>query len=84
MHLTGEVTLGNIAIVVTLLGIAIKFGVQLGGFQTTLREHAKALEAHSIRLDHHETRILDLIAGIQRLIGRSEVEFRQFFRQENS
>lgn len=77
MYLTGEVTLGNIAIVCTLVGIAIGFGIRLGRFERTLFDHSEALRKHGERLDRHEEKILDLIAGLQRLIGRSEITFRQ-------
>lgn len=77
MHFTGEITLGNLAIIITLIGIAIRFGVRLGSFQTTLAAHATALEGHSLRLDRHETQIIRLISSLQRLIGRSEIHVRE-------
>lgn len=72
MHLTSEISLGNIAIVVTLIGIAIRFGAKLGSIETTLKTHAETLTMHSSRLDAHETRFMRFVEDLQRMIGRVE------------
>lgn len=73
MSFTGEIMLGNIAIIVTLVGIAIGFGQQLGSFRTTLLVHANSIDKHTLRLDRHDDKILELITGVQRLIGVQEL-----------
>lgn len=46
-------------------------------FQTTLVEHAEALHKHDKVLGLYETRIFELVGGLQRLIGRFEAEDRR-------
>lgn len=73
VHFTGELTLGNLAIVVTLIGVAISIGRRIGAAETTLHDHAAALTQHSHRLDLYEGRLVDVIGQVQRVIGRVEV-----------
>lgn len=73
MHLTGEITLGNLAIVVTLLGIAIRFGSKLGSFETTLKAHSLTLVQHAEKLEKHEDRFMGFVAQLQMLVGRVEL-----------
>lgn len=72
MHFTGEITLGNIVIVVTLIGIAIRFGIRVGIMETTLKMHADTMVQHSIRLDKYEGRLVEITGNVQRLVGRVE------------
>ena len=82
MHWNGEVTLGNLLTIITLISLAIAAWYGLKArilvFQEMLRTHSQTLMDHAKRLDTYESRILDLVSGLQRLIGQSEV-----FRREN-
>lgn len=60
MHYTGEITLGNIATVVTLITLAIGVGRRLGSFEATISSHADRLAGVSARLDKYEQRLFDL------------------------
>lgn len=73
---TGEVTLGNLLIVVSLIGIAISFGVRLGSFQASLESHSKTIEDHGKKLSKHDDIFLSLVQDVQRLIGRNEAHAR--------
>lgn len=74
------ITLGTIiqsatvAIAVIAAYYAIKNKLEM--FTGTMTAHAEALEKHSERLDKHEAKILDLVGGLQRVIGQSEMVFR--------
>lgn len=72
MHFTAEVTLGNLAIVVTLIGIAIKIGQRLGALDSTVGQHAGVLNQHTARMDKHEERLTSIAGDLQRMIGRVE------------
>jgi hypothetical protein len=72
MHFTTEITLGNLAIVVTLIGIAIKIGQRLGALSTTVLQHATVLDRHAVRMDKHEERLTSIAGDLQRMIGRVE------------
>lgn len=72
VHFSAEVTLGNLAIVVTLIGIAVRFGFRVGMMENRLNEHAKTMIRHTERLDKYEERLVDITGHVQRLIGRLE------------
>ena len=74
MHFTGNISLGNVLVVVTLVGTAVQFGMRLGTLETTLRQHADALMDHANRLEQHDSRLLDAVGNIQRMLGRLEVK----------
>lgn len=56
---------------------------KLDMFTSTMTSHAEALEKHSERLDRHEEKILDLVGGLQRVIGQSEMVFRANPRRDH-
>lgn len=70
--LTGDISLGNLAIIVTLIGIAIRVGVRFGSVQTTLTNQAILIESHAQRLDKYEQRLTDIVGQVQRIVGRIE------------
>jgi hypothetical protein len=70
---SGDITLGSILTIVTLVSIAITLGRRLGSFETTLKQHADTMVQHSARLTNQESRVIDLVASVQRLIGQMEV-----------
>ena len=73
MHWTGEITLGNLAIVATLIGMAIGIGIRLGAITQLLADHSQRLMDHSTRLDRYEARLVTIVGDVQRLIGRIEL-----------
>lgn len=81
MHLTGDVSLGTILTIVTLIAIAVNLGRRIGAFEGTLKYHATTMSEHSTRLTMQETRIIDLVASVQRLIGRMEVTAHEHRRE---
>lgn len=72
MHLTGDISLGSIAIIVTLIGITIRIGMQIGNVQAVARAHSESIERHTQRLDLYEGRLVSVVSDVQRLIGRVE------------
>ena len=72
MHITGEVTLGNIFIIITLVSMAIGMGIRLGSITAIINQHTADLIKHSLRLDTYEMRLVEIVADVQRLIGRVE------------
>ena len=72
LHITGDVSLGTILTICTLVGIAIRFGYRFGKFETTLSEQAKTITDHASRLEVYEGRIVGFVGDLQRLIGRME------------
>jgi hypothetical protein len=71
-HFNGEITLGNLAIVVTLVGIAISIGTKIGVVQTLVDGHKSILETHSKRLDRYEQALQEVVGQVQRVVGRLE------------
>ncbi len=74
MHVTGDLSLGSILTIVTLISIAVTLGRRLGNFEGMLRHHADTITEHSVRLSKQEERVIDLVASVQRLIGQTEVQ----------
>lgn len=72
MTFTGDISLGNIAIVITLIGIAIRIGMRLGSVESVAKAQAALIEGHSMRLDRYEERLVSIVADVSRLIGRIE------------
>ena len=72
MHISGDINLGSILTIITLIGIAISMGSKLGRFEETLKHHAETMSDHAARLASQESRMGDLVASVQRLIGRME------------
>lgn len=66
MHFTGDISLGSIVTVITLIGIALRIGSALGVIKTTLADHARRLEL----IEHTQFK---LINEVQRMIGRCEI-----------
>ena len=65
MHFSGEVTLGSLLTIITLVGIAVRLGWVIGGIQEIITAHTK-------RLDRYETTLLGIVGDVQRLVGRIE------------
>lgn len=65
MHFSGDISLGNLLTVITLLGIAIRLGWTAGMIEKTIALHA-------IRLDRYEQALITIISDVQRLVGRVE------------
>lgn len=72
MHFTGDVSLGTILTIATLLGIALRVGYRLGNFETTLTQHQTSLTSHETKLTSYEAQILGFVGQLQRLVGRVE------------
>jgi hypothetical protein len=72
LKFTTEITLGNIAIVVTLITIAISIGQKIGTLSTTVVQHAAVLDRHAMRMDKYEERLIVIVGDMQRMIGRVE------------
>lgn len=69
---TGELSVGSISIVVTLVTIAVTIGLRLGTIQTLVRGHTITLVEHAQRLDRYEKTLIDVGGNLQRMIGRIE------------
>jgi len=76
MHITGEVTLGTILTIATLIGIAITFGRRMGTFETQLQTHSTNIQGHAARMDRYEARYVEIAGQLQRIIGRIEEQDR--------
>lgn len=72
VHITGEISLGNVAIMVTLIGIAVRVGMRLGSVETVAKAQAALIESHTTRLDRYEERLVSIVSDVSRLIGRIE------------
>lgn len=72
MQFTGDISLGSVAIIVTLIGIAIRIGMQVGAVQEVAKAQATIIEGHTKRLDRYESRLVDIVSDVSRLIGRIE------------
>lgn len=72
MQLTGDISLGNIAIIVTLIGIAIRVGMRLGSVEAIAKAQAALIEGHTKRLDRYEERLVSIVSDVSRLMGRIE------------
>ena len=64
--------------IVTVVALYTKGTYWLGGrfdrLEHTLETHATTLSEHSTRMTTTENRFVELVADMQRLIGRSEIE----------
>lgn len=65
MHWSGEVSLGSLLTIATLVSIAVRIGWMVGGIQVTVR-------AHTGRLDKYEDTLIKVVGEVQRLVGRIE------------
>jgi cytochrome c biogenesis factor len=72
MTITGDISLGNIAIVVTLIGIAVRISMRFATMQQLVSGHTSTLNSHSARLDRYETTLVEVGGNLQRMIGRIE------------
>lgn len=61
-HISGEITIGNIATVVTLISLAIGLGRRLGSFETTVNNHADKITGLSARMETIDKRLYDLVS----------------------
>ncbi len=81
MHFDNTITLGAVMQLVgmAVLAIAAYHAVnnKIELFKAILEDHAEALKKHDATLGIYETRIFDLVGGLQRLIGRFESAQRQ-------
>ncbi len=97
-HFDSTISMGTIIQLVAIVGAGVVFFVRLAEIQKrqielieTLREdlheHKMEFRDHQskddTRFDRLEQRIIDLVAGLQRVIGQTEV-FRHTPRQGNS
>ena len=65
MHFTGEISLGTILTIVTLLGISSRIAWIVGSIQTTITDHTR-------RLDKYEGSLVNITGQMQRMVGRIE------------
>ncbi len=72
MHFTGEISLGSLAIIITIVGAVIRIGWKMGAMETVARTQGENIERHTIRLDKYEERLVQVVADVQRMIGRLE------------
>ena len=76
MTFDGTVTLGTLlqigVMIVALIVAWGKLESKIASFAVNLEHHATAIEKHTMRLDSIDARLIDVIADLQRLIGRSE------------
>lgn len=79
------VTFGTTLQILTMVLLAVAvfnaLAARVTVFENTLKNHAESLKAHADRLDRHETRIIELIGSLQRIIGRSELHIHDRDRQ---
>ncbi len=76
MHWDWTVNIGTV-VQMLVLGGAILAGFasvknELQSTKAVLRSHAQALEKHDAILGIYETRLFELVGGLQRLLGRIE------------
>lgn len=76
MAFDGTITLGAVLqIVVMIVAIIVawmKLDSKLTSFSVNLEHHASAIEKHTIRLDVIDSKFIDVISKLERLIGRTE------------
>lgn len=85
IHWDRTITLGSIvttmALITTIVGAYFAFvkriEIQIAVFGKVLEFHAATLTSHSARLLKHEEDATELVATVQRLVGRSEVELNE-------
>lgn len=85
MHFNPELNVGSVLTILTMVFLAVAgyyaLGAKIETFRSMLQAHADALMRLADRLDKHDERIIDIVAGLQRLIGRSEVEGQERLRR---
>lgn len=73
MQFDPTISMGTVIQIAAMIALGIAgwyaFKAKIEVFENTLREHAKSMTGHASRLDTHETRILELVGNVQRLIG---------------
>lgn len=72
MHVTGEISLGSIAIAITIIGAMIRIGQQIGKMQQLVTSQGTLIEGHRKRLDTYEERLVSVVGDVQRIVGRLE------------
>jgi len=70
--LTGEISLGSLAIVVSIVSTAVAIGLKLGTLQQLVRGHGSTLTDHAARLNRYEITLVEVGGNLQRMIGRIE------------
>ena len=70
MHFTADLSLGQLLIIATMIGMAVKVGWRLGTFETILKEHAQTFHEHANRLDRYEDALTHVVQDLQKVIGR--------------
>ena len=81
MHWDGTITLGNILTISSMIIVAVlayhnfvlRMAVQTEIVTRSLQAHSNQLARHAERLDRHEEHSLQIVADLQRVIGRVEV-----------
>lgn len=69
MHLP---SLDAIAIIITIISTAIGLGMKVGAMQAVAKHQGDAILHHTDRLDKYESRLVDVVSQVQRMIGRLE------------
>lgn len=72
MHFTGDISLGTILTIATLLGIAIRVGWAVGKIQAVVDGVKKTASDHAMRLDRYEEALIKMVGEVQRMVGRVE------------
>lgn len=72
MHVTGDISVGSIAIIITIVSAAIRIGMQIGAMQTIAKTQGDVIVQHTMRLDKYEERLVLVVGDVQRMIGRLE------------
>lgn len=70
------INIGTVLQILSMCGcvvvVVVSVSNRLKAFETTLKQHGDALQKHDTTLSVYETRILDIVSNLQRLIGRME------------
>ncbi len=81
------ITLGSviqsITLIVALIGAYYAMRGRFDIFTLMIGAHTESLTKHATRLDRHEERIIELVSGLQRVIGQSDIVFHAHVRQED-
>lgn len=80
-HMDWTISLGSLLSAVSVIGACVVFFVRMGEIQRQQTEILRTLrddfrdhqKEDNIRFEKLETRIIDLISGLQRLIGQMEL-----------
>lgn len=68
MFVTGEVTLGNLLIMVTVLAVGLLIWQRIRSIELIVQDHGLSLLQHSHRLDGYEVRLIETIEHVHTVI----------------